>query len=98
MAALPLTADRPPTTVDARRAVEHGPDAHRFAATHLVAASAAVMMARWWVSRQRRVFHVWPDEPGQLAIARFLGSAGRWSMLDHSTRRPGYGALISPLT
>ena len=39
-----------------------------------------------------------PDEPGQLAIARFLGRGARWNMFDHSTWRPAFGALVSPAT
>ncbi len=39
-----------------------------------------------------------PDEPGQLAIARFVGRGLRWNMLNHSTWRPGYGVLLAPAT
>ena len=39
-----------------------------------------------------------PDEPGQLAIARFVGRGQRWNMLDHSTWRPAYGVLLAPAT
>ena len=39
-----------------------------------------------------------PDEPGQLAIARFVGRGLRWNMLDHSTWRPAYGVLLAPAT
>ena len=38
-----------------------------------------------------------PDEPGQLAIARFVSGLPRWNMFDHSTWRPLYGTLIAPL-
>ena len=57
-----------------------------------------VALVRWLASRQRVVFHMNPDEPGQLAMARFLGGGTRWDMFDHSTWRPGYAALISPIT
>jgi hypothetical protein len=39
-----------------------------------------------------------PDEPGQLAIARFVGRGQIWNMLDHSTWRPAYGVLLAPAT
>lgn len=39
-----------------------------------------------------------PDEPGQLAIARFVGRGARWNMFDHSTWRPAFGTLIAPAT
>ena len=55
-------------------------------------------LLRWWTSRRREVFHIRPDEPGQLAIARFIGRGARWNMFDHSTWRPAYGTLISPVT
>lgn len=65
----------------------------------VAAAALAVTLLRWWTSRNRRIFHVTPDEPGQLAIARYLGhGVVRWNMFDHSTWRPGFGALISPIT
>ena len=57
-----------------------------------------VVVLRWWTSRHREVFHIRPDEPGQLAIARFVGRGARWNMFDHSTWRPAYGTLISPVT
>ena len=61
-------------------------------------AAIVVTLVRWWTSRDREVFQIRPDEPGQLAIARFVGRGARWNMFDHSTWRPGYGTLISPVT
>lgn len=64
-----------------------------------VAAGALVVaVVRWWVSHARRVVHMTPDEPGQLAIARFIGRGLRWNMFDHSTWRPLYGTLLAPVT
>ena len=63
-----------------------------------VIAALLVTTARWWTSRGRVVFHIRPDEPGQLAIARFVGRGARWNMFNHSTWRPAYGTLISPTT
>lgn len=63
----------------------------------LFAASAVVAVVRWWSSHRREMFHITPDEPGQLAIARFVGGMARWNMFDRSTWRPGYGTLIAPL-
>lgn len=59
---------------------------------------SCVILVRLWTSQSRRVFHVTPDEPAQLAIARFVGRGARWSMFDHSTWRPAFGSLISPAT
>ncbi len=63
-----------------------------------VVAAVIVVLARWLAAHERDVIHMTPDEPGQLAIARFLGRGARWNMFDHSTWRPAYGALISPIT
>ena len=63
----------------------------------VVACTVGVTAVRWWVSHRREVFHMNPDEPGQLAIARFVGGGTRWNMFDHSTWRPGYATLIAPI-
>jgi hypothetical protein len=66
---------------------------------YAVGATVVVTAVRWWLSSGRRVFHMTPDEPRQLAIARFVGGRlARWNMLDHSTSRPGYGTLLAPIT
>ena len=77
----------------------YGPErmAPAFSLRLLFAAGAIVTGVRWWISRDRDVFHLTPDEPGQLAIARFLGGAARWNMLDRSTWRPGFGTLLAPI-
>ncbi|MEO6570804.1 MAG: phospholipid carrier-dependent glycosyltransferase, partial [Ilumatobacteraceae bacterium] len=62
-----------------------------------LATGIVVAMVRWWFAHERRVFHVAPDEPGQLAMARWLGGGTRWNMFDHSTWRPGFAVLISPI-
>jgi hypothetical protein len=59
--------------------------------------AAIAVIARMWTSRQRRVFELWPDEPAQLGIARFIGSGVRWNMYNHSTWRPGFGTLLAPV-
>ncbi|MDQ3739175.1 MAG: hypothetical protein M3337_08410, partial [Actinomycetota bacterium] len=64
---------------------------------YVAMATLLVIGVRWWTSRERVVYHMTPDEPGQLAIARFVGGAVRWNMFDHSTWRPAYGTLISPI-
>ena len=61
-----------------------------------LAASLLVVAARYLSSRQRRIYGIWPDEPAQLGIARFLGAGVRWNMHNHSTWRPGYGTLLAP--
>lgn len=56
-----------------------------------------VAIVRWWFSHDRDVFHVAPDEPGSLAMARWLSGGTRWSMFDHATWRPGLATLIAPI-
>ncbi|MET0908397.1 MAG: hypothetical protein ABWZ99_02925, partial [Ilumatobacteraceae bacterium] len=56
-----------------------------------------VMIVRLVTSRGRDEFSLWPDEPAQLAMARFIGGGVPWSMHDHSTWQPGYATLISPV-
>lgn len=78
-----------------------GPPAAHWQRVDVVAAAVAaitVVVVRWWISRERRIFHMWPDEPGQLAIARFIGRGARWNMFEHSTWRPAYGSLVSLAT
>jgi hypothetical protein len=59
---------------------------------------AVVVGVRLWTSWGREIYHMTPDEPAQMAIARFVGGGNaHWNMFDHSTWRPGYGTLISPL-
>lgn len=60
-------------------------------------AGAIVAIVRLFVSRSRTTFSIWPDEPAQLAMARLLGGGTRWDMHDHSTWRPGYALLLSPV-
>lgn len=63
-----------------------------------VVAALVVGVVRWWISHGREALHMLPDEPGQLAIARFVGRGARWNMFGHSTWRPGFGTLIAPAT
>lgn len=58
---------------------------------------ALVSLGRWLFSADRRVFHVSPDEPSQLAIARWLSGGNRWNMFDHATWQPGLGTLLTPI-
>ena len=60
-------------------------------------AAVVVTFCRWLEAADRRVFHVAPDEPGQLAMARWLSGGTRWNMFDHLTWRPGYALTIAPL-
>ena len=59
-------------------------------------AGAVVAAVRFWFAADRRVFHVVADEPGQLAMARWISGGTRWSMFDHSTWRPGFSLLLAP--
>lgn len=56
-----------------------------------------VSLGRWAFSADRRVFHLAPDEPSQLAIARWLSGGTRWNMFDHATWQPALGTLLTPV-
>lgn len=60
-------------------------------------AGVAVTAVRWWEASDRRVFHVVPDEPAQLAMARWISGGTRWNMFDHLTYRPGYALVLAPV-
>ena len=62
----------------------------------LVAAGVGVAVVRFVFAVDRRVFHLFADEPGQLAMARWLSGGTRWTMLDHNTWRPGYALVLVP--
>lgn len=68
----------------------------RWALAALVAAMI-VAIARRFVSRGRNEYAIWPDEPAQLAIARFIGGGTRWNMYNHSVWRPLFGTLLAPV-
>lgn len=59
-------------------------------------AAIVVTAARWLEAADRRVFHVAPDEPAQLAMARWFAGGTRWNMLDRLTYRPGYALVLAP--
>lgn len=62
----------------------------------LLATAAVVTVARFLFAADRRTFHLFADEPGQLAMARWLSGGTRWTMLDHNTWRPGYALVLAP--
>jgi hypothetical protein len=68
----------------------------RWTDPRLIAVGLTVAAVRFWFAADRRVFHVVADEPGQLAMARWLSGGTRWNMFDHSTWRPGYSVLLAP--
>ena len=90
----PLVVDEPTELADAptRRRGWRVPDR-----AWIVVAACVVTAVRWWEAADRRVFHVAPDEPGQLAMARWLSGGTRWNMFDHLTWRPGYALTLAPL-
>jgi hypothetical protein len=59
-------------------------------------AGLAVAVVRRRASWGRDEYSIWPDEPAQLAIARFVGGGTRWNMDDHSVWRPLFGTLLAP--
>jgi hypothetical protein len=61
------------------------------------AAGVTIAVLRWWITRGRTEYSLWPDEPAQLAIARFVGGGTHWTMRNHSIWRPGYGTLLGPV-
>src|SRR5690606_22404847 len=63
----------------------------------VLVAGLVVAAVRFWFAVDRRVFHVVADEPGQLAMARWLSGGTRWNMFDHSTWRPGYSLVLAPI-
>ena len=60
-------------------------------------AGVTVIVLRLVASNGRSDYAIWPDEPAQLAIARFVGGGTRWDMHNHSVWRPLYGTLLSPV-
>ena len=62
------------------------------------AAGIAVALGRWIEAADRHMFHIAPDEPGQLAMARWISGGPRWNMFDHLTWRPGYAVVLAPLS
>jgi hypothetical protein len=62
------------------------------------AAGVVVAFGRWIEAADRHMFHLAPDEPGQLAMARWLSGGPRWNMFDHLTWRPGYAVVLAPLS
>lgn len=63
----------------------------------LAGLALGVGLLRWSFAAQRRVFHIFPDEAGQLAIARWIGGGTPWKLFDHSTWQPGFALLLAPV-
>jgi len=57
---------------------------------------ALVAIVRLAYAANRTVFSTFPDEPAQLAIARWLSGGTPWSLFDHSTWQPGFSILLIP--
>jgi len=74
---------------------EHDDERRQWVLAAVVSAFVA-LAARMWISWGRDEYAIWPDEPAQLAIARFLGGGTRWNMHDHSVWRPLFGTLLAP--
>lgn len=62
----------------------------------LALVAVVVTVGRWWFSMDRNIFHVAPDEPAQLAVARWLAGRTPWNMFDHATWQPALAILIAP--
>jgi hypothetical protein len=63
----------------------------------LWALGVVVAACRWIFSQNRDMFHMAPDEPAQLAMARWISGGLRWNMFDHATWAPGQATLMAPL-
>jgi hypothetical protein len=90
------TADVAETPVDLDTPAEAGRRS-RAPTISMVVAALLVALARFWFSAERRVYHLAPDEPSQLAIARWLAGGRKWNMFDHATWKPGLGTLLTPI-
>lgn len=73
------------------------PSPRRIPPAALVALGVVTAVARWVFAANRTVYQLAPDEPGTLAMARFLAGGTRWNMFDHATWRPGLATLMAPL-
>jgi len=56
-----------------------------------------VSVGRFAFSLDRNVFAISPDEPANLAMARWLAGQGHWNMFTSATYRPGLATLLTPL-
>lgn len=56
-----------------------------------------VTAGRFVFSMDRTVFDIAPDEPSNLAMARWLSGGGHWNMFDTATFRPGLATVLAPL-
>ncbi|MDW3215098.1 MAG: glycosyltransferase family 39 protein [Ilumatobacteraceae bacterium] len=63
----------------------------------LLAVGACVALAKWAFASDRRIFHVYFDEPAQFAMARWLSGRQSWTLFDLDTWQPGYALLIAPI-
>lgn len=59
--------------------------------------AVTVALGRWLFSRDRIVYHLHPDEAGNLAMARWISGGTRWNLFDHSTWRPGLATITAPI-
>ena len=77
-----------------------GPDRHTVRALpgrSLVVLAVVVAVGRWAYSADRTIFHLSPDEPAMLGMARWISGDGPWTMFDADVWRPGYPTLLAPL-
>lgn len=63
----------------------------------LVLTGLVVALGRWAFAADRRIFHVYLDEPGQFAMARWMSGRQPWTLFDLDTWQPGAAILIAPL-
>jgi hypothetical protein len=86
-----------PTHIETAEESDAPTNADRWSTTSIIVAGLIVALTRFWFSADRKVFHVAPDEPSQLAIARWLAGGRKWNMFDHATWKPGLGTLLAPI-
>jgi len=63
---------------------------------HLALLFATVTVVRCCFNLNRRVFSLSPDEPANLAMARWISGGPPYDMFEAGTWRPGYALLIAP--
>lgn len=57
----------------------------------------AVIVGRYVFAADRTIYQLAPDEPGSLAMARFLSGGVRFNMFNFNTWRPGLAVLLAPV-
>lgn len=81
------------------RGTDGGRRGERATASPLMLAGVwcVVFVARWAYAANRNVYHLAPDEPATLGMARWLSGNGDWTMFRAATWRPGLATILAPI-